>query len=70
MTRPPHVHAFDEVAAARFGAVASALAASGVPIGQMDTLIAAHALALNATLVTNNEKQFARVPELEIENWA
>lgn len=60
---------FDEAAAAKFGAVGAILATSGVPIGQMDTLIAAHALALGATLVTNNEKHFARVTGLEVQNW-
>jgi tRNA(fMet)-specific endonuclease VapC len=35
----------------------------------MDLLIAAHATALNAVLVTNNVKEFERVPELKIENW-
>ena len=63
------VLAFDDVAAARFGAVAAALAAGGVPIGQMDTLIAAHSLAAGATLVTNNVKHFSRVPGLAVENW-
>jgi tRNA(fMet)-specific endonuclease VapC len=60
---------FDVDAAVRFGTVAAVLAAAGVPIGQMDTLIAAHALALDATLVTNNEKHFAKVPRLRIQNW-
>lgn len=35
----------------------------------MDLLIAAHALDLNCTLVTNNEKEFERVKGLKIENW-
>jgi len=38
-------------------------------IGPMDMLIAAHALALDATLVTDNEREFGRVPGLKIENW-
>ena len=61
---------FDAAAAAKFGVVGSALAASGAPIGQMDTLIAAHALSVNMTLVTNNEKHFSKVAGLKIENWA
>jgi tRNA(fMet)-specific endonuclease VapC len=61
---------FDQVAAARFGVVAAALVRSGTPIGQMDTLIAAHALALDATLVTNNHRHFSRVPALRVANWA
>jgi len=60
---------FDAVAAESFGAVAAALADGGVPIGQMDTLIASHALAVDATLVTNNQKHFAKVPGLRLENW-
>jgi tRNA(fMet)-specific endonuclease VapC len=39
------------------------------PIGPLDTLIAAHALALNVTLVTSNEREFGRVDGLRIENW-
>ncbi len=45
------------------------LAKAGTPIGEYDTLIAGHALSLNLTLVTNNEKHFSRVPELRIANW-
>lgn len=41
----------------------------GTPIGQNDMLIAAHALALDAVLVTDNKKEFSRVPGLKIENW-
>ena len=39
------------------------------PIGQNDTLIAAHALALDCTLVTNNEREFSRIEALRVENW-
>jgi tRNA(fMet)-specific endonuclease VapC len=42
----------------------------GELIGPLDLLIAAHALALGATLVTNNEREFARVPGLTLANWA
>jgi tRNA(fMet)-specific endonuclease VapC len=45
------------------------LVQAGTPIGALDMLIAAHALALNATLVTGNEREFARVEGLKIENW-
>jgi tRNA(fMet)-specific endonuclease VapC len=61
---------FDDDAARRFGAVGAALAARGVPIGQMDTLIASHALAIDATLVTNSEKHFSKVRGLRLANWA
>src|SRR5262245_7613160 len=54
------VAGFDRNAADRFGALGALLARRGVPIGPLDTLIAAHALALGLTLVTNNEKHFAR----------
>jgi tRNA(fMet)-specific endonuclease VapC len=46
------------------------LEANGIPIGPLDTMIAAHAKALNLTLVTNNEREFSRVSGLIIENWA
>ena len=42
---------------------------SGTPIGPLDTLIAAHALSLGAVLVTNNTREFSRVPSLPLENW-
>jgi len=45
------------------------LEAVGTPIGANDLLIAAHALALGCTLVTDNEREFLRVPGLTIENW-
>ena len=61
---------FDAAAAEHFGTVAAALATAGTPIGQMDTLIASHALALGATLVTNNQKHFSMVPGLRLDNWA
>src|SRR5258706_11761299 len=64
------VLAFDVSAAERFGAIAAVLAASGGPIGQMDTLIAGHALSVHATLVTNNDRHFSRVTGLRTENWA
>lgn len=60
---------FDRVAADRFGVVAASLARKGAPIGGFDTLIAAHALALRLTLVTNNSKHFDRVAGLRTETW-
>jgi tRNA(fMet)-specific endonuclease VapC len=41
----------------------------GRPIGANDLLIAAHSLALDYTLVTDNEREFSRVPSLKVENW-
>lgn len=60
---------FDDAAADRFGELAAKLARIGTPIGEYDTLIAAHALALRATLVTNNTRHFVVVPGLKVENW-
>ena len=60
---------FDRAAAAGFGPVANALARRGEPIGTFDTLIAAHALSLGLTLVTNNAKHFQRVAGLKTANW-
>jgi tRNA(fMet)-specific endonuclease VapC len=60
---------FDAVAALRFGELAADLARAGKPIGDFDTLIAAHALACEIVLVTNNVKHFSLVPGLRIENW-
>jgi tRNA(fMet)-specific endonuclease VapC len=61
---------FDEAAADEFAVVAAALARRGRPIGTLDTLLAAHALSLGATVVTNNTKHFSQVPDLAVENWA
>lgn len=52
-----------------YAAVRHGLSRSGQPIGDMDMLIAAHALALDMVLVTDNEREFSRVPGLKIENW-
>jgi tRNA(fMet)-specific endonuclease VapC len=60
---------FDAEAAGRFGSVAAALARAGTPIGIVDTLIAAQALARELTLVSNNTEHFERVAGLELENW-
>lgn len=64
------VVSFDQVAAADFGRIGSVLAERGTPIGEFDVLIAAHAVALRCTLVTNNVRHFSRVPGLSVENWA
>ena len=60
---------FDDLAAQVYGMVKADLHKKGTPIGPLDTLIAAHAKALNLTLVTNNTKEFARVDGLELEDW-
>lgn len=46
------------------------LQVKGTPIGGLDMLIASHAIALNAILVTNNTKKFERISDLTLENWA
>ena len=63
------VLAFDQRAADRFATVAASLARRGEPIGTFDTLLAAHALSLGLTVVTNNTQHFGRVPGLRTENW-
>ena len=60
---------FDELAAETYGRIRDNLERAGTPIGPLDTLIAAHALSLDCTLVTNNEKEFRRVDGLAVENW-
>lgn len=61
---------FDASAAEVAGQVRSWLAGQGTPIGPYDSLIAAHAQALGVTLVTNNLREFERVPGLRLANWA
>ena len=61
---------WDDGCAGRFAIVAAALHRSGTPIGSMDAMIAGHAIALDAVLVTNNTRHFSRIPDLRIENWA
>ncbi len=53
----------------RYGVTRSELESSGRPIGNNDLWIAAHALALGVVLVTNNTREFARIPSLKVENW-
>src|SRR5688572_12816040 len=63
------VVSFDAAAATMFGRVCAALRSKGTPIGILDTLIAAHAMSLNLTLVTNNTKHFKQVHGLKTQNW-
>ena len=57
-------------AAQHYGAIRSALEKQGQPIGVNDLHIAAHARSEGLTLVTNNLREFERVPALQLENWA
>ncbi len=56
-------------AAIQAGIIRSKLETLGTPIGDYDYLIAAHALELDATLITNNIKEFKRIEGLKLENW-
>ena len=60
---------FQAQAAPIYGTLRASLVRAGKMIGPLDLLIAAHALYLGATLVTNNVKEFARIADLRIENW-
>jgi tRNA(fMet)-specific endonuclease VapC len=66
---PLEVAAFEAGTTAAYGSARVALEKRGTPIGAMDLLIAAHAVSLGVTLVTNNTREFARVPGLHVENW-
>ena len=68
----PRVEAFDEAAAHHTGIVRAFLAnlkPNAQPIGAYDALLAGHALALGAVFVTQNTKEFSRVPGLSVEDW-
>jgi tRNA(fMet)-specific endonuclease VapC len=64
---PLEILPYDDQAAVHYGRIRAELERRGTPIGPLDTLAAAHALALDATLVTNNVREFSRVPGLVIE---
>jgi tRNA(fMet)-specific endonuclease VapC len=80
--RPPEAHAalgefllsleiaaFDDLAAMHYAEVRASLARRGKPIGPLDTLIAGHAIAADAILVTHNTREFSRVESLRLEDW-
>lgn len=67
---PLELYPFDAMAVWHYGEIRSDHEQRGEPIGPLDTMIAAHAKALNAVLVTNNSREFSRVQGLNIENWA
>jgi len=66
---PLHVYPFDDEAVWHYATMRSRLQQAGAPIGPLDALIAGHALALDAVLVTNNRREFDRVAGLRVENW-
>jgi len=68
---PFDIYDYDGVSCAyHYGNVRHQLESKGQPLGAMDLLIAAHALSLDATLVTNNEPHFARIEGLKVANWS
>lgn len=60
---------FDAQAAYAYAKIRNALEKKSLTIGPLDSLIAAHAISLDLVLVTNNEREFSRVPDLQVENW-
>lgn len=66
---PLEVMDFPAAAAATCGEIRAHLERSGKPIGSHDLLLAAHALHENLTLVSNNIREFAHIPDLRTANW-
>ena len=66
---PLEILAYNEIAARTYGDIRFQLENRGKPIGPLDLLIAAHTLSQNLTMVTNNDKEFKRIKNLEVENW-
>ena len=66
---PLIIVSYDDKVAPFYGDIRSNLEKSGRTIGPLDMMIAAHALSLGVTLVTNNMKEFQQVPGLMVENW-
>jgi tRNA(fMet)-specific endonuclease VapC len=63
------VKPWDILAARQYGKIRKLLEKKGTPIGNMDLMIAAHALSTEHILVSNNLREFKRVPKLKCENW-
>jgi len=68
-TIPLEVVPYDEAAAHVYGDIRASLEKDGTPIGSMDMLIAAHAVSLGIPLVTNNTREFIRIPSLNLIDW-
>lgn len=66
---PLEISSFDEEAALAYGDIRATLEKAGTPIGAMDMLIAAHAVSMGVTLVTNNTHEFSRIPSLKVSDW-
>ena len=67
---PIEIVPFNHQAAFHYGKIRTDLEKKGIMIGGMDLLIASHALSLSLTLVTNNIREFKRIPNVHLENWA
>ena len=68
--RPLAIVEFTSADAATYAHLRAKLERAGTPIGPLDSLIAAQAVSRKLVLVTNNEREFGRVPGLRLENWA
>ena len=66
---PMEILSYGDAAAKQYGRLRAFLEKQGTPIGSLDMLIAAHVLSMDCILVTNNEKEFNRVPNIKIDNW-
>jgi tRNA(fMet)-specific endonuclease VapC len=66
---PLKILPYDDEAAQYYGDLRAGLEKQGTPIGSLDMLIAAHVISLNSVLITNNEKEFIRIPNLKLDNW-
>ena len=66
---PIEISPYDDSAVQHYGNIRAHLERHGTPIGSLDMLIAAHALSMDSVLITNNESEFQRVPELKLDNW-
>ncbi len=63
------IASFDSDAASSYGQLRASLEKPGTPIGPLDTLIGAHAAALDVVLVTHNTREFGRIDTLRLEDW-
>jgi tRNA(fMet)-specific endonuclease VapC len=66
---PLEILPYGDEAAQYYGSLRARLENQGSPIGALDMLIAAHALWLDCILITNNEREFNRIPNLKTDNW-
>ena len=69
LTQQLQLIGIDAATSLHYGVVRAHLDRQGTPIGANDTWIAAQALAIKAVLVTDNEREFSHVPNLQLEHW-